>query len=268
MRINKGLLAGTVAATLLTGGYYASAQGLPHITLGSPKVGPTTSYAPGTPAWLEYPGSPYQIGGPKGPQPGETWQQFQYHTPPAASPSTPSRVSANASKNAAVTSSSASTGNPPSAWHRSPTFTLAGTSIGHDGVTWHMLSYNGIRIPVPSDWNVLSDSASNLDFGMGSQGVSINVENGNSAYGVYWGFDATHALQFAQGLYPNANLSWVNGDAAAGGTIATMEQSVLVWSGPYHGYQVVWNGPQSLAQWAFSQVTDRDGGVVDPSGSL
>ncbi len=84
MKINKRLLVGTVAAAVLTGGYYASAQGLPSGLLGAPKI-TGVSYAPGTPAWLEYSGSPYRVGGPKGPTAGETWGQFQYHTQPTAS---------------------------------------------------------------------------------------------------------------------------------------------------------------------------------------
>ncbi len=166
--VNKKLLGGLTTVLLLTGGYYASAQGLPHITLGAPTVGPTTSYAPGTPAWLEYSGSPYRIGGPKGPQPGETWEQFQYHAQPVASSSpstvngTPSTVASGTSTSptysAATTPAAPGANSPNPSASDSPYAKWATLPNLPSGWTWHEMQISGgkpitaLWVPTPDSW--------------------------------------------------------------------------------------------------------------------
>lgn len=76
------VLFATGAALVLTGGYYASAAGgwqyKPNWGWVSPREAMhlrTTTFAPGTPNWAIYPNSPYRVGGPLGPKPGQTWAQ-------------------------------------------------------------------------------------------------------------------------------------------------------------------------------------------------
>lgn len=105
--MNKKLLGGITLVALVTSSYYASAAGLPRVTLGAPIVGPTTSYAPGTPDWLEYPGSPYRIGGPHGPHPGESWAVF------TASRSASVTATSSSSRTPSSLSTSSGTTTPP-----------------------------------------------------------------------------------------------------------------------------------------------------------
>lgn len=237
MKINKGLLAGTVAVALLTGGYYASAQGLPHITLGAPTVGPTTSYAPGTPAWLEYAGSPYRIGGPKGPQPGETWEQFQYHAQPVASGSpstvhgTPSTVSANSSTStSAVTTPAAPGANSPNpSASDSPYAKWATLPNLPSGWTWHEVPLSSkpitaVWVPTPNTWVLQSAVAGSYNFG--SQEV---LSQGTYSYGVeVWQYSGT-----PQSI---ANGSIGQGLSFAGSYIAGQEELVSNYTTTSVGY--------------------------------
>lgn len=208
--INKRLLVATVAAALLTGGYYASAQGLPHITLGAPTVGPTTSYAPGTPAWLEYAGSPYRIGGPKGPQPGETWEQFQYHAQPVASGSpstvhgTPSTGSANASTTSASPYSAATTPAAPGANSPNPTNTelvnAPLTALPSEPPGWKWVSaavpggnpFTRVWIPIPGSWWYPATNATTVNLaGLGTGQITFWMEGYQHGISVVTYPDAT-----------------------------------------------------------------------------
>lgn len=160
--MNKKVLLGGTAFLLLTGGYYASAQGLPAVILGPARTTLSASYAPGTPAWLEYAGSPYRIGGPKGPQPGETWEQFQYHAQPEASAvhGTPSTVNANSSTPVSVATTPAAPGaNSPNPTTSDSQYAKWATLPNlPSGWTWHEMPISGgnpitaLWVPTPDSW--------------------------------------------------------------------------------------------------------------------
>lgn len=231
--MNKKVLLGGTAFLLLTGGYYASAQGLPAVTLGPARTTFSASYAPGTPAWLEYTGSPYRIGGPKGPQPGETWEQFQYHAQPAASAvhGTPSTVNANSSTStSAVTTPAAPGANSPNPSASDNSYAKWATLPNlPSGWTWHEVPLSSkpitaVWVPTPNTWVLQSASAGSYNFG--SQEV---LSQGTYSYGV-------EVWQYPGSPQSIANGSIGKGLSFAGAYIAGQEELVSNYSTTSVGY--------------------------------
>lgn len=147
--MNRKLLGGITLVALVTGGYYASAAGLPHVTLSAPKIS-GASYAPGTPNWLEYPGSPYRIGGPKGPKSDESWATFT-----APHPVSTSLVNTSATGSASATAMAPATGVVST--HSSSTLSATSTTSTTPAVTlWHTvtipLATATLTMQMPAAW--------------------------------------------------------------------------------------------------------------------
>lgn len=171
--MNKKLVLGALGVLLFTGGYDASAQGLPgfHLT--------TTTYKPGTPPGMDYPGSPYEITG---------------RTTQASTPAT--GAAASRTTHTASVSSPAPVPSPPVRHHAALTATVtAGRGPSVPGWTFYL--FNRVSFAAKTTWRIFQDDPGDIMMtnAADTQGVNVDITKA-SVYGADWSYDVHHFHQF------------------------------------------------------------------------
>lgn len=157
--MKKSTMILTTTALLLTGGYYASAHGIPHLYIRTTTTRPTSSAS---------------------------------SVSPTLSPSRSSSTSSSTPSHSSSSATRSRWGIPDFSTH----FSRLSQAVNIHGGRWLLYSFNGVTFAVKPSWVVIQNTRDTLFFAGRRGGVRVVVTPG-SVYGSYWSSDLAHFRGFS-----------------------------------------------------------------------